>query len=138
MGLEEIKGVAKDFAGKAMSKTGEVVELSKLRMELSKQEGRLRALYQQLGKCVYLSKLEEPDENMDNDFLDDLCEDIEKNLDKKEELLHQIAALKKMKVCPSCGNSNPTGSRYCNYCGSSLTSTCHETAQPHDPDEAPF
>ncbi len=35
MGLDEIKDVAKDFADKAVTKTGEVVEVSKLRLELS-------------------------------------------------------------------------------------------------------
>ena len=77
MGLDEIKDVAKDFADKAVAKTGEVVEVSKLRLELSKQQGRLRALYQKLGSSVYSMKEKDYE---DLDLIDNLCQDITENL----------------------------------------------------------
>ena len=117
MGLDEIKDVAKDFADKAVAKTGEVVEVSKLRLELSKQQGRLRALYQKLGSSVYSMK-EKDYENPD--LIDSLCQDITENLKLQKKLQGQIAALKKMAVCPVCGGRKPMDSVYCNQCGSRL------------------
>ena len=102
MGLDEIKDVAKDFADKAVAKTGEVVEVSKLRLELSKQQGRLRALYQKLGSSVYSMKEKDYE---DLDLIDNLCQDITENLKLQKKLQGQIAALKKMAVCPVCGSS---------------------------------
>lgn len=117
MGLDEIKDVAKDFADKAVAKTGEVVEVSKLRLELSKQQGRLRALYQKLGSSVYSMKEKDYE---DPDLIDSLCQDITENLKLQKKLQGQIAALKKMAVCPVCGSRNPMDSVYCNQCGSRL------------------
>lgn len=117
MGLDEIKDVAKDFADKAVTKTGEVVEVSKLRLELSKQQGRLRGLYQKLGSSVYSMKEKDYE---DQELIDHLCEDISANLKTQKHLKARIAALKKMKICPVCGTRNPLDSVYCNQCGSRL------------------
>lgn len=117
MGLDEIKDVAKDFADKAVTKTGEVVEVSKLRLELSKQQGRLRALYQKLGSSVYSMKEKEYE---DPDLIDHLCQEIKANLKIQRDLKAKIAGLKKMKVCPVCGSRNPMESVYCNQCGSRM------------------
>ncbi len=117
MGLDEIKDVAKDFADKAVTKTGEVVEVSKLRLELSKQQGRLRALYQKLGSSVYSMKEKDYE---DQDLIDHLCQEITENLKVQKNLKAKIAGLKKMKVCPVCGSRNPMESVYCNQCGSRL------------------
>ena len=108
MGLDEIKDVAKDFADKAVTKTGEVVEVSKLRLELSKQQGRLRALYQKLGSSVYSMKEKEYE---DPDLIDHLCQEIKANLKIQRDLKVKIAGLKKMKVCPVCGQPQPHGKR---------------------------
>ena len=93
------------------------MEVSKLRLELSKQQGRLRALYQKLGSSVYSMK-EKDYENPD--LIDSLCQDITENLKLQKKLQGQIAALKKMAVCPVCGSRNPMDSVYCNQCGSRL------------------
>ena len=126
MGLDEIKDVAKDFADKAVTKTGEVVEVSKLRLELSKQQGRLRALYQKLGSSVYSMKEKEYE---DPDLIDHLCQEIKANLKIQRDLKVKIAGLKKMKVCPVCGSRNPMESVYCNQCGSRMK---QDFAQPEE------
>ena len=104
MGLDEIKDVAKDFADKAVTKTGEVVEVSKLRLELSKQQGRLRGLYQRLGSSVYSMKEKDYE---DPDLIDNLCQDIKENLKIQKKLQGQIAALKKCRCVPSAAAAIP-------------------------------
>ncbi len=133
MGLDEIKDVAKDFADKAVTKTGEVVEVSKLRLELSKQQGRLRGLYQRLGSSVYSMKEKDYE---DPDLIDNLCQDIKENLKIQKKLQGQIAALKKMSVCPVCGSRNPMDSIYCNQCGSRLKQEFQQNAKEESASEA--
>lgn len=133
MGLDEIKDVARDFADKAVTKTGEVVEVSKLRLELSKQQGRLRGLYQRLGSSVYSMKEKDYE---DPDLIDNLCQDIKENLKIQKKLQGQIAALKKMSVCPVCGSRNPMDSIYCNQCGSRLKQEFQQNAKEESASEA--
>ena len=133
MGLDEIKDVAKDFADKAVTKTGEVVEVSKLRLELSKQQGRLRGLYQRLGSSVYSMKEKDYE---DPDLIDNLCQDIKENLKIQKKLQGQIAALKKMSVCSVCGSRNPMDSIYCNQCGSRLKQEFQQNAKEESASEA--
>ncbi len=134
MGLDEIKDVAKDFADKAVTKTGEVVEVSKLRLELSKQQGRLRALYQKLGSSVYSMKEKDYE---DQDLIDHLCQEITENLKVQKNLKAKIAGLKKMKVCPVCGSRNPMESVYCNQCGSRLKQEFQQQSESQFSPEEP-
>lgn len=134
MGLDEIKDVAKDFADKAVTKTGEVVEVSKLRLELSKQQGRLRALYQKLGSSVYSMKEKDYE---DQDLIDHLCQEITESLKVQKNLKARIAGLKKMKVCPVCGSRNPMESVYCNQCGSRLKQEFQQQSESQFSPEEP-
>ena len=116
--IEDIFGKAKKVANAAGKKTGELVELSKLKLNAMQINTDIKALYQKLGGAVYSMKRASYE---NQELLDSLMEEID---DKREELKavnDQIAALQKAKECPCCQTKNPKEAYYCQKCGSKLS-----------------
>lgn len=107
------KGAA-DLAGK---KTGEFVELSKLRVSIAEVDRKINAEYSELGKMVYRASREHTD---CTDYVQEKATAIDSLLTKREELEEKINALRKVKKCPDCSHENQFDANYCNKCGAKL------------------
>lgn len=105
---------AADYAGK---KTGEVVEITRLRLSVSDAEGKLNKAFAELGEKVYGAAKDQSD---CTDFIHEKSGEIDGLYAQIQELNEKIAALKKEKKCAGCGYSNPEEASFCLKCGAKL------------------
>lgn len=108
---------AKDVYDVASKKAGELVEISKLKMECVKVNSEIKKLYEKLGSSVY-SMMKA---NYDNqDVVNGLVEEIDENLEKLSALNQKLSDYKNVAICKTCGAKNPEENYFCSKCGSRI------------------
>lgn len=132
--LDELILKAKDLAGVAGSKTQEVVELTKLHLQVTQLKSDIDANYQKLGEIIFeLNKA-----GTQNDELIHMCvSEIQSQLDELAALSHKIDEMKNVVKCPQCMAANPVGALYCSRCGFSLKSQAPEQQDEDEDTENP-
>ncbi len=102
----------------AYKKTGEVVNIEKLKFNVSTLKSKREKLYAKLGKKYFdsLSCVE----IVDDDELKALFNEIKEISENIDELNNEINFAKLKKVCPSCGASIDENSAFCSFCGAKL------------------
>ena len=139
--VDEFVFMAKSAAGVASKKTGEVVEISKLKYQIKQAEWDIEKAYAKLGAIVYESK------RSTEDFADAILlatgeiDDLNLKIDALEE---KLRSFKKAQKCGKCGKENDTNATYCAYCGTVLNAAAESsasapfyTAPKDEPEEAP-
>lgn len=108
----------KKAADVVASKTGEVIDASKVQIEKSQVKVVIKEKYQELGKLCYQS-VENGYE--DTTAMQTLVNEI-KGLKAKLKSLDGMCASNtvKQRVCPACGFANPAEFEYCSKCGTQL------------------
>lgn len=105
--------IKKTFGG-AVKKSGEVVELTKLKLAIADTKSELKAKFCELGEMFYK---EQKGESADLE----LSEDIIMQIDELKEVLDaqesKLASLKKQKICPNCSSSIDADAKFCSRCG---------------------
>ncbi|MDL2247905.1 zinc ribbon domain-containing protein, partial [Bacteroides sp. OttesenSCG-928-J23] len=127
--LEDFMFRAKSVADVAGKKTGDVVELSKLKYQAKQTEWDIEKTYAKLGAIVYESK--KSTENFE-EIIALAVSEIDALNEKLEELEGKMRAVKKVVKCGSCGKENELSARYCTRCGSELVDEepAEEAAEP--------
>ena len=105
---------ATDFAGR---KTGEIVEIAKLRLAVSELEGKISREFLELGKKVYNAAKERTD---CTEYVNTKAEAVDKLYLELESLNDRIAELKSEKRCSKCGFANAQDANFCQKCGTGL------------------
>ena len=115
--FEDVVSKAKTAADYATKKTGEIVEVTKLKINASEVEGKIKKELLELGKKVYSASKEETD---CTEFVKEKADSIDKLHAELEEIHKNIAELRSEKICSACMTSNPQDAVYCQKCGAKL------------------
>lgn len=115
--FEEAVLKARDAADYAGKKTGEFVEISKLRISASETEKKISDEYRELGKMVYKAAKEQAD---CTDYVQEKATAIDSLYEQFTELNNKINELRKVKKCPQCSYENLQEAEYCIKCGTKL------------------
>ncbi|HHW46046.1 MAG TPA: zinc ribbon domain-containing protein [Clostridiales bacterium] len=114
-----------DIAGR---KTGEVIEIQKLKVNAASLNHQIAKDYETLGRLWYdIHKAN----SGNTESLEVLCKEIEQKLEKLKKLEAKIALAKNGKLCVSCGHVNQSDAFFCSKCGKELTAVAAE-----EPEEA--
>ena len=114
--IDDTVSTAKELFETASQKTTEAVEVQKIRLAIAKKRSELSKRFETLGRAYYQTRTGQPDD----EGLASLSDEVKTLLDELRILKEQLAAAKKVQVCPVCGKDNPNGSLYCNSCGAAL------------------
>lgn len=132
--VDEFIFMAKNAADVASKKTGEVVEISRLKYQVKQTEWDIEKSYAKLGAIVYESK------RTTEDLADVISltiaeiDDLNLKLDLLEE---KLRAYKKVTKCPACGKDNDLNLSFCGYCGSPMATKAEsEVADEDEPEES--
>lgn len=131
--VDEFVFMAKNAADVAGKKTGEVVELGKLRYQVKQAEWDVERTYTKLGALVYESK--RGGENLD-DAIKLVLDEIDEIKLRIERLEESVRAYKKVKKCPKCEKENMLDALFCTRCGMALDENDETTAT--EPAEEPI
>ncbi len=113
---ETISATGKDVSKKAKDLTG----LAKLNMDVRAKEEYILGQYEEIGRQYYELHKEDPEPIFDEMPL------IKEALEEMEALKHEIADLKGLKKCPSCGTVLDIDDVFCNQCGTEYDSVVKE------------
>ncbi|MGM9551652.1 MAG: hypothetical protein ACI3XA_05295 [Clostridia bacterium] len=116
--LDELKDMATDAAQVASKKVNDVYAVTKVKMDISENKSKIRALYRELGEMVYKASKGEVEE--DSNAIEDKIAEISLVMDALEELNEAERHIKKVKVCPTCKEQIDEKSAYCPRCGNEV------------------
>ena len=115
--FDDVKKTLQSAANKAVKKTGEIYEYTKLSLNVSGIKNDIDELYKQIGKSVYTHY---KDDDFSIDDISSLCEAIEKKNEEIEGIQSKLAELKNVTLCPECGAAVSADSTFCAKCGAKL------------------
>lgn len=115
--MEKFISDLKKTAKNAAQKTGEIVEIGKLKLAIQDTKGKINDLYKELGESLYAAR---KDGNDDADSIEKIIEEIDAMYEKLASQEEELATLKKQKKCPSCGVLCDDEADFCSKCGAEL------------------
>lgn len=117
--VEEVLCKAKDLADAAGKKTGELVNLTKLRMEAAETQKAISDKLEAVGRVIYEAhKQEEGAAAPEN--LEALFTAINALEEKAAEITDKMDELRRTKHCSNCGKNNAADAAFCQGCGQKL------------------
>jgi ribosomal protein L32 len=132
--MEEVKKGVANVARSIAKGSGTLIKTTKLTMELSGEESKLKTLYLELGKKVheiysYGGTLGE--------YFDKRYQDILEHQRKIDDLKEALDIIKGVKVCPKCGKTSPRASTFCPKCGEGIAEVPSKTEAGQPPSVPP-
>jgi rubrerythrin len=99
----------------AVDKTGVFVEATKLTAQIQGQQREIEHLYQKIGENIY-RKIRTGEYEPDAELML-IVEEIRKRHGQVSGMRKNLAEVRNMKVCPSCGELIPSDVAFCPKCG---------------------
>ncbi len=120
------------MAHNAVTKSKEMAEITRLNLEISNQEQKIKELYTSAGE--YLLNNPQLVDAQDETF-SQKRESLAQLQEKIEQSRQALLDVRNINVCPSCGAEVNRSSRFCDRCGTEMVRTAldHEEAKPTCP-----
>lgn len=115
--FEDFLNMARDVADAAGKKTNEIVDKTKVKMELSTLEKKLSATFEGLGRLVF--EAQESGEDI-TQLQNDAFETVKELNEQIDALQRKLYDYEGAVLCKECGMVNDGDAMYCKKCGSSL------------------
>ena len=117
MGLfEQTTTKAKEIVDIAGKKTGDFIELQKLKINAASLQSAISKEYEALGRIFYENQKNESE----NLAYGEIISSIDNKLEDLKILNAKIALAKGEKSCPACCSVNNDDALFCNRCGQKL------------------
>lgn len=134
--LDDVVINVKSAAEVVGKKAGQLVDISKLRINMSELNTAIGKCYSELGQYVYDIKKSGVTGD-EADFAEKIAE-IDDLYAQLSAVATEIAALQNKVTCPVCGKQCQADTSFCPYCGAKLSSD-EKPAEPvtEEPEAAP-
>ncbi len=113
--LSDVARKTKQAGKDALNKAGDVKDTVKYKMDIHTKEEFIDRQYASIGKRVFEAEKDKENTPYEEVFL------IKRTFEEIEEIKAEMARLKGMDKCPSCGASVEAGGRFCPICGAKMT-----------------
>jgi RNA polymerase subunit RPABC4/transcription elongation factor Spt4 len=110
-------------------KSGELIEVTKIRLDMASEKDKIRKLYEDIGKAVYSSR---KDGVRRESEIEANCQLIDEIQYKIRRLNQKIVQIKGGSLCKRCGQVVGPDQRYCHSCGRELELTGRVVADNDD------
>ncbi len=117
--MEKIFSEIKQTADKVAKKSGELVELSKIKLNILSTKSSIDDNFKTLGQLLYHSQKEDTD--ITPEKLEEVISAIDELYEKLADLEEKSAHISNKKVCPSCKKANKNEAVFCSHCGFDLS-----------------
>lgn len=115
--FEDFLNKARDAAEAAGKKTNEFLDITKVKLEISRLEKELAATYEGLGRLAYDAKKGSEDQA---ELMDSCVEHIDELTAQLDTLQQKVATMKNAVRCTACGVLNDQDAAFCKACGEQL------------------
>lgn len=103
-----------DATKTAAKKSNELVEITKINVEIKSEEDKIKKVYTEIGEKVYENY------NADDEVFDgfkELYDEIESSKTKVHKLNERALEIKNIKLCNTCNEELSKDNLYCDKCG---------------------
>ncbi|MGN1059422.1 MAG: hypothetical protein ACI4QW_03230 [Clostridia bacterium] len=111
--MEKFFSDLKQTVNSAVKKSGELVELTKIKIAVGDTKNAIRTNFEKLGELAYLAAK--------GDDAQGTAEELVSAIDELKETLNQqeakLAELSNKKICSHCGKASSEDSAFCSACG---------------------
>ena len=114
--LNKLKNVANKTYKNASQKTGEIAKEAKIKMKMNDNKGKIKDLYEEIGKIIYQKHIHEEEVKINED-LDSYCSQIDEISKEQEKLQEELLTLKNKRICENCYTEIELNVKYCPHCG---------------------
>ncbi len=115
--FEDVVSRVKDVAETAGRKTGELVELGKIKLKIADLRREIASAHEGLGRLVYDSRRSGEDVE---DMVEACVAHIGELTAEMEDLEEKVMESKNVVRCAACGALNENTALFCNQCGAKL------------------
>ena len=116
--MEKIISDLKKTAISAAQKTGEMVEIGKLKIAITNKKSKINDSYRDLGLALYTAQKHGAEEA---EGLNRIISDNDALFAEKCELEKELASLKSQKKCADCGELCDEDNAFCPKCGAKFS-----------------
>ncbi len=113
--MEKFFSEIKNTADKVAKKSGELVELSKVKLNILNTKSNIDTAFKSLGELIYRSQKDEDENSAEK--LEALIADIDALYEKLSDYEDVVADLTNKKICPDCHKSTDNNAQFCSHCG---------------------
>lgn len=117
--LNNLKGKVGNLAQTAAQKSSQMMEITKLNINIKTEKDGIVSLYQQLGEYCFQKCKDSENEDQE---INKICEKVKIHLENIDFFEAKIDEIKKMVICPACGQKVLKTNKYCGKCGVELGS----------------
>lgn len=117
--MERIMSEIKSAADKVAKKSGELVELSKIKLNILSTKSSIEEQYKKLGQLVYTSQKNDSDDISVK--FEEIIAKIDILQDRLAELEEMAAQVSNKVICPNCKKVNSADAEFCSRCGLDLS-----------------
>lgn len=109
-------GFFNDLGKKGAEATTKIAKEGKLKLKISENKGKIKNMYEEIGRKVYEKHIREENYNIEEYLKDDLntLDDLSKEIDNARK---EILILNQKKLCSNCFEEIPTDAAFCSKCG---------------------
>ncbi len=113
-------GFFNDLGKKTSETTNKIAREAKLKMKVTENKGKIKDLYEEIGRKVYENHVRE--ENIDiKDLINDDCSKIDMLSKEIEDSRKEILILNNKKMCKKCFAEIEKDAMFCSKCGEKQT-----------------
>ncbi len=116
--MEKFLSDLKQTVNSAVKKSGELVELTKIKLAANDTKNAITARYVKLGEMAYLATKGEESPASDAETIIAEIDELKKTLAAQEE---KAAELSNKKICSVCGKSINADAAFCPACGNPVS-----------------
>ena len=119
MGILDDEVINAKFAAETVGKkAGQIVDVSKLRINVAELNAEISKRYEALGEYVYETCREQLAE--DAEAVGKMAE-LDELVNQRNAVTKELVDKQNKVVCPTCGKQSPSTALYCSNCGTKLT-----------------
>lgn len=113
--LNDLSQKINDVGQTTIKKTKNLADTAKLNLNISEEERKITAAYEEIGKWYVNKHRDDADPEIET-WLETICA-AEKKIHECRESIHQM---KGMVLCPACGASVDADAAFCSACGQKM------------------
>lgn len=114
--FNKLGNIANKTYKSASQKTGEIAKEAKIKMKMNENKGKIKDLYEEIGKIVYQKHIHGEDVTIEED-LNTYCSQIDELSKEIEKGQEYVLTLKNKRICENCYTEIELKARYCPHCG---------------------
>ena len=109
-------GFFNDLGKKGAEATTKIAKEGKLKLKISENKGKIKNIYEEIGKKIYEKHIREESYNIEEYLRDDLntLDELSNEIDNARK---EILELNQKKLCSNCFEEMPKDAAFCPKCG---------------------